>query len=88
MILAVILSSSLNAAEFEKCPDREVVQRGMLEAPRVTELREGIEFVSAIVDVDGKCSGIEKKDLEEMRIIIEKLNFDSSFKVSNAYQVA
>jgi hypothetical protein len=29
-------------------------------------------------------SRVEKEDLEEMQIIIEKLNFDSSFNVSNA----
>lgn len=54
--MIIFLSSNLNASEIKPCEDREIIQRGALNAPSVSELREGAVLISAAVDAKGNVT--------------------------------
>ena len=56
LLLSIFLSSNLNAVEKAQCKDRMLIDRAIMNAPRVTELREGSVLVSAIVDANGNIA--------------------------------
>lgn len=63
--------------EGDEYLENNVLLKILLDSDKVTifTLKKSYELDISVVD---------KKDLKEMETIIRKLNFDSSFKVSNA----
>jgi len=56
ILLTIFLSSNLHASEIKPCKDRKLIDRGIMSAPRATELREGSALISAIVDAKGNVT--------------------------------